>query len=120
MKQPVLIVNFSGAYEAQGFVSWLRDNGAEVTVADASGIEGTCCYCDPEAEAKIGALIPSSLPRLRWIDSGDYHYMSYLLAMQEKEPFHLLLLDHHPDNQAPAFGEEMLSCGSWVKSLSCG
>ncbi len=28
-----------------------------------------------------------------------------------------MLLDHHPDNQDPAF-EGVLSCGSWVKDMS--
>ena len=117
MKKAVLVLNFSGAYLAQGFVSWLEAEGAEKVLADASEIEGTCCYCDREARARIGALLSAELPGLRWLDSGDYHYVSYLLAMRERKPFHLLLMDHHPDDQAPAFGEEVLSCGSWVKAL---
>ena len=117
MKKAVLLVNFSGAFEAQGFVPRLREEGVEVVLADASGIEGTCCYCSLEAQARLDALLPPELPPLRWLDSGDYHYMSQLLALREKEPFHLLLLDHHPDNQEPAFGAEVLSCGGWVKTL---
>jgi aminomethyltransferase len=42
--------------------------------------------------------------------------MSYILAKREKEPFSLLLLDNHPDNQEPEFGG-VLSCGGWVKTL---
>lgn len=117
MKNPVFILNFSGVYEAQGFLPWLRSQEAETVLSDASGIEGTCCYCDAEAKVRIGALLPSELPRIRWVDSGDYHYMSQLLAMRETAPFHLLLMDHHPDNQEPVFGAEVLSCGSWVKVL---
>ena len=117
MKEPVLLVLFSGAYEAQGFGQWLDAQGVEVALADATAVEGTCFYCSPEARVQIGELLPPKLPRLRWTDSGDYHYMSLLLALRETEPFHLLLLDHHPDNQAPAFGAEVLSCGSWVKAL---
>jgi arginase family enzyme len=56
---------------------------------------------------------------LRWLDSGDYHYLSHLLALQETKPFHLVLLDNHPDNQDPAF-EGVLSCGSWVKEMQEG
>ena len=117
MKQMVLVLSFSGTYSAQGWVPWLEAQGADVVLADASEIEGTCCYCDREAQGKLDALLAGELPRLRWVDSGDYHYMSYLLAMREKEPFHLLLMDHHPDDQPPLFGEEVLSCGSWVKEL---
>ena len=118
MKQPVLSVNFTGALEAQGFTRWLAEAGVECLLADASAVEGTCCYCAPEARVRIGELLPPELPRLRWLDSGDYHYLSCLLAGRETEPFHLLLLDHHPDDQAPAFGAEVLSCGSWVKALA--
>ena len=103
-----LITDFSHVYEDEGFAV----PGA--IVLDLSGIEGTSCYCS--AVEEIEAKLPESLPRLRWIDSGDYHYMTYILAGREKEPFHLLLLDNHPDNQDPAFGG-ILSCGSWVKAL---
>lgn len=88
-------------------------------VVDLSGVEGTSCYCS--AVGEIEAKLPERLPRLRWIDSGDYHYMTYILAKRETEPFSLLLLDNHPDNQDPAFGD-VLSCGGWVKNLmkDCG
>ena len=188
--------NFSGVYEAQGFLQWMRDKGAEVNVLEMSDIEGTNCYCDtearrmiaerlsqcihrPMAEAKddrvvlrepdrppvndmeqnvpndaeakndrvvlrepdrpiatdmeqnvpnnaeenvgkdmeeTGVVRMGRLPMLRWIDSGDYHYVSHILAKMETEPFHLLLLDNHPDNQEPAF-PGILSCGSWVKAM---
>lgn len=116
MNDRVLLTNFSGVYEAQGFLPWLQENGAAVSLVKAQVLEGTCCYCDGDARAAIQALLPENLPRLRWLDSGDYHYMSHLLALREKEPFHLVLLDHHPDNQEPAFGG-VLSCGSWVKAM---
>ena len=116
MNASVLVTNFSGVYEAQGFLPWLRENGADVCVVEAEEVEGTSCYCDAEAGEAIEALLPVELPFLRWLDSGDYHYMSHLLALREKEPFHLVLLDHHPDNQDPVFGG-VLSCGSWVKAM---
>lgn len=112
----VLVTDFSGMLEAEGFLPWLASQGAEVTVRDWRGMEGTNCYCDEAARAQILALLPESLPRLRWIDTGDYHYMSHLLATRQKEPFHLVLLDHHPDDQEPAFGG-VLSCGSWVREM---
>jgi len=31
-----------------------------------------------------------------------------------QEPFALVLLDNHPDDQRGAFGDELLSCGNWV------
>ena len=112
----VLVTDFSGLSRAEGFLPWLQEHGAEVDCRDWRELEGTHCYCDGPAQGYILAHLPVPLPRLRWLDSGDYHYMSHLLARQEKEPFHLVLLDHHPDNQEPAFGG-VLSCGSWVKAL---
>ncbi len=103
-----LVCDFSGVYGDQGFVV----PGA--CVVDLKGIEGTSCYCT--AEEEIAGMLPAELPRLRWIDSGDYHYMTYILAMREKEPFSLLLLDNHSDDQEPAF-PGVLSCGGWVKTL---
>ena len=104
----VLVTDFTHVYEDEGFVV----PGA--CVVDLSGLEGTNCYCT--AIDEIEARLPKELPRLRWTDSGDYHYMSYILAMKETEPFSLLLLDNHPDNQEPALGG-VLSCGGWVKTL---
>ena len=116
MIESTLVCSFSGVYGAQGFLQWMRDRGADVKLVEMSDLEGTNCYCDKEAEKAIEARIPEKLPWLRWIDSGDYHYMTHILAARQKEPFHLLLLDNHPDNQEPAFGG-VLSCGSWVKAM---
>ena len=48
------------------------------------------------------------------IGTGDYHYQTLFWLERVAEPFSLVLFDHHPDDQAGAFGEELLSCGSWV------
>ena len=116
MKEEVLVFNFSGAYEAAGFLPWLRKRSAGMEELNLSGLEGTCCYCSGDATADIEGKLPEKLPVLRWLDSGDYHYLSCILASREKEPFHLVLLDNHPDNQDPAF-DGVLSCGGWVKTL---
>ena len=116
MNKRSLICAFSGSYAEQGFLSWLRERDSGLEVMQLQDLEGCCCYCDPDAEAAIEAALPAELPRLRWLDSGDYHYMSHLLARREHLPFHLVLLDHHPDDQEPAFGG-VLSCGSWVKAM---
>ena len=107
-----LVFLFSGAYGEEGFLSWLQD----AQILDFTELEGCCCYCDSEARRKLEEGFPRPLPRLRWLDSGDYHYLSHLLALRETRPFHLVLLDNHPDNQDAAF-EGVLSCGSWVKEM---
>ena len=112
----VLVTDFSGTAQAEGFLPWLQQSGVDLEYRDWRDLEGTNCYCDTPAREYILAHLPAALPRLCWIDSGDYHYMSHLLALRETEPFHLVLLDHHPDNQEPAF-EGVLSCGSWVKAM---
>lgn len=119
-KVKAIILDFSGVYGAQGFTGWLENRQVQFIRKDLSAVEGTSCYCSPEAEESILAALPEEIPPVRWIDSGDYHYMSHLLAGKEKEPFHLLLLDHHPDDQEPAFDGEILSCGSWVKAMREG
>lgn len=107
-----LVFHFSEAYREEGFLSWLQN----AQVLDFTGLEGCCCYCDPEARKELEEAFPQPSPRLRWLDSGDYHYLSHLLALKETKPFHLVLLDNHPDNQDAAF-EGVLSCGSWVKEM---
>ena len=48
------------------------------------------------------------------LDNGNYHYLSALMTERIREPYTLVLIDHHPDLQPSAFGWEVLSCGSWV------
>ena len=117
MKPSLLIADFSGMYEAEGFLQELREREVPYRLVRLGDIEGTCCYCDPEAEAEISRrLEPRTEELVKWIDSGDYHYVTKILASREREPFTLVLVDNHPDDQAPAFGG-VLSCGSWVRDL---
>ncbi|MBQ9194376.1 MAG: hypothetical protein IJ152_01850 [Bacteroidales bacterium] len=109
-----LVFSFSDAYGKEGFLQWLQKEADAVRYLDFRALEGCCCYCDESAREAIEKALEGPLPRLRWLDSGDYHYLSYLLAKRQKDPFHLVLLDNHPDNQEPAFGG-VLSCGGWVK-----
>ena len=117
MKPELLVVDFSGVYEAEGFLPYLREQSLPVKHVELSDIEGTVCYCDEAAEAEIRRrLAPGADVGIRWIDSGDYHYVTKILAEFQQEPFVLVLMDNHPDDQEPAFGG-VLSCGSWVKAL---
>ena len=111
-----LALQMSDAYPSEGFTEWLLSRAEGADILDLRGVEGTCCYCDGTAKEEIGKALPAVLPRLRWIDGGDYHYLTHLLALREKEPFWMVLMDNHPDNQEPAF-DGVLSCGSWVKAM---
>lgn len=115
MKEKPLIVSFSGAWEAEDLPAFTGG-----TVLDCRDLEGTNCYCDPAAEAELERRFSAFPVRaVHWIDSGDYHYCSKLWADRIREPFDLVLVDHHPDMQAPAFGD-LLSCGGWVRKAMEG
>ena len=83
-------------------------------------ISGTNAYCDDEAREEILRRISGdyndaerSFARgIHFIDNGNYHYISALYTRLVKEPFSLVVLDHHPDMQRPMF--DILSCGGWV------
>lgn len=92
--------------ERQGTIATECD-GAVLT--GIRGAVATGCAA-PERTCETGT------PIVRFIGSGDYHYITCLLAQDIREPFSLVLLDHHPDNQAPALGD-VLSCGGWVSEL---
>ena len=111
-KTKTLILDFSRAYCDAGFPE--RVPGS--TVLDLSAIEGSVCYCDPAAEAKIKAAIAGREEKIHWIDSGDYHYVTKIFTDSLTEPFTLVLFDNHSDDQAPEF-EGVLSCGSWVRAM---
>lgn len=117
MKPEILVADFSGVYDAEGFLPYLQGQSLPVRHVALGEIEGTVCYCDVAAEAEIRhRLAQVADAGIRWIDSGDYHYVTKILAEFRQEPFVLVLVDNHPDDQEPVFGG-VLSCGSWVKAL---
>ena len=82
---------------------------------DFTALEGTNCYCSAESAAEIRRAI-SILPleAFHEIGTGDYHYLTLFWLERIREPFALVLFDHHPDDQPGAFGTQLLSCGGWV------
>lgn len=111
IKPQTAVFQFSEAYPE---LSPLWESPGKVF--DMRDIPGTVCYCDSAAEVEIARRIAAAGdPFLRWIDSGDFHYVSRLTAPRGR-PYDLILLDHHPDMQEPAFGS-VLSCGGWVRTL---
>lgn len=83
--------------------------------ADFSRFEGTNCYCAPESADRIRRAAASlPLHAFHDIGTGDYHYVSLFWLERIREPFALVLFDHHPDDQPGAFGPQLLSCGGWV------
>jgi arginase family enzyme len=84
----------------------------EVKCCDIPGTNG---YCDEEAKEELRQRLSEfSYEGIHFLDSGDYHYLSLLWMEKIQQPFSLVVFDHHPDMQAPSFGE-ITSCGGWVR-----
>lgn len=99
MKPDVTIMDFTGIYEKEHFYGKTR-----VHWIDCQQIQGTNCYCDEEAETLLRQKIaPFPAEAIHFIDSGNYHYMTKLWTEKLREPFVLVVADHHPDMQPPLF-----------------
>ena len=112
MNGNISVLSLSGIYEAQTFYKGL--NG--VNFIDLRDVSGTNCMCDDAAKETLAAAIGgggATAPcGLHFIDNGNYHYLSALYLEFVRKPFSLVVLDHHPDMQAPMF--DILSCGGWI------
>ena len=130
MKPFFTVVNFSGIYEKESFYQLDKGSSFCGKVLDLKDISGTNCMCDDEAKKEIKLRFESFINQeevpftdledlarsVHFIDSGNYHYMSALWLDMVKEPFSLVVFDHHPDMQPPMFGD-ILSCGGWVLNV---
>lgn len=130
----ITVQDFTGVYAEQPFMQGLRkaaSTDGEIRWFDCTRIDGTDCYCDDEAQAILRKQIefsktpalrqaqgPSSIstPGIHFFDNGNYHYMSKLWTDSIREPFDLVVFDHHPDMQPPRF-KGILSCGGWIKEV---
>ncbi|MBQ1348351.1 MAG: hypothetical protein IIY58_03180 [Aeriscardovia sp.] len=109
MSLPITIMSLSKAYDGQEFYRELPHR-----VLDLRDIQGTSCYLDSEAQEEIVRRM-EEVPQggIHFLDSGNYHYLTYLWLRKVQEPFWLLVFDNHTDMQPPAFGD-LLSCGGWT------
>ncbi len=103
----ISVLNFSGIYDNESF--YLDEDG--ISFIDMKDLQGTNCMCDGAAKEVVLGRI-GDVSDLHFIDSGNYHYVSALYLSMVKEPFSLVVLDHHPDMQRPMF--DILSCGGWI------
>jgi len=102
-----LILDFNGSYETIAEIEKIKR-------IDCSTVSGSRLICGAEAGESIGKMIDENGPEgIHFIDCGDYHYISKLMTDRIKEPFALILIDHHTDMQKPAFGG-VLTCGDWA------
>jgi arginase family enzyme len=112
MEKEVVILDFTGVYLEEKFA-----RHKDFSRLDCSGIEGTEGFCSPEAEAVLAKRISGfTAGGIHFIDNGNYHYVSKLWTDKIKEPFTLVVFDHHADLQPARFGH-LLSCGGWIKNV---
>ncbi|MFV9511508.1 arginase family protein [Tepidibacillus sp. LV47] len=83
---------------------------------DLDDIKHTNYYCEETACTKIKERLNENPHRgITFIGSGNYHYVTYLLLSEIKEPFTLILFDHHTDAMIDSSAvSNLISCGSWV------
>lgn len=111
-KAPVVVMNFSGAYQLEPFA-----HSHDFLHIDCTDLHGTDCVLTHESARIINQRIRLLGPRgIHFIDSGDYHYMTKLWTDKIKEPFTLVLVDHHTDMQLPQV-RYALTCGDWVDAV---
>jgi arginase family enzyme len=111
-KEDIIIVNFTNVYKREHFYDKFPH-----TWIDCRNIKGTYGYCDVQAVSQLTDRISELSPEgIHFIDSGNYHYMSKIWTDKIREPFTLVVFDHHPDMQPPLFAN-LLSCGCWVKAV---
>ncbi|MCK9160415.1 MAG: arginase family protein [Bacteroidaceae bacterium] len=112
MRYPIIIMDFSGVYKYASFYKhqyfyWV----------DCTDLHGVRYFCDNSSQRIIRQRISSFSPEgIHFIDSGNYHYVSLLWTDKIREPFALIVFDHHPDMKPSVFGN-LMSCGSWVKDV---
>lgn len=104
-------MNFSGVYSLM--------NMPPGTVVDCRDIRSCDCYCSPESAAAIRKRMGKDPSGIHFIDSGDYHYVTEFWTDRIREPFNLILFDHHPDMHEPEF-PDLVSCGGWVQDVLAG
>lgn len=106
----ICILNFNNTYENQDFYK-----NKKYEIIDLSDLKSVSRFCDEKSLNIIRERISKFYDvKIKFIDSGNYHYVSYLMLEKINEPFILVLFDHHTDMQS-SFFKDLMSCGCWVK-----
>lgn len=108
----VTLISMSKVYERESFYRPFLNSKNYI---DCSNIEGINCYADENAISAIRKSLENVDARgIHFIDSGNYHYISYLFLEKIPRDFELVLIDKHPDCKMPMF-ESLMSCGGWIR-----
>lgn len=105
----ISLLNFDDTLQKQPL---LRGYPAEwIDFSDLRGCHG---YCSVDSLRKIQQRLKSrKYKRIILIGNGNYHYVTYVLLSDIRQPFSLILFDHHTD-LALSGDIPFISCGSWV------
>jgi arginase family enzyme len=109
MSTNIALLNFDGTLRKQKLLRVYP--GEWIDFSDLTGCQG---YCETAALKKIQNRLQSRKFRgITLIGNGNYHYVTYLLLAEIKQPFSLILFDHHTDL---SLNDDLsiISCGSWV------
>lgn len=107
----VQIHNFTNVYKNQDFYEFV-----EHLIFEESSLCGVKGYLSKEMEKYLREQISiqNIECNIHFLDSGNYHYLSYLYLEQVKEPFNLIVFDNHTDMNKSSIGE-LITCGSWIR-----
>lgn len=105
----ISLLNFDNTLKKQ---SMLRKYPREWI--DFSDLEGCQGYCSIDSLQKIQTRLKKRRHRsITLIGNGNYHYVTYLLLSEIRQPFSLILFDHHTDLEQTG-DTPLITCGSWV------
>lgn len=109
MSGDISLLNFDGTFHIQ---NQLKTRAGEwIDMSDLQGCHG---YCEQQTLHRIKTRLQSRKYRgVTFIGSGNYHYVTYVLLSEIRQPFSLILFDYHTD-LSPREDAAVLSCGSWV------
>lgn len=111
-KRQDLLIDFSHTYPEE-----IEKQVTTLKRIDLSDISGTNMYCSEDAKEEIRKrLRPYGPCGIHFLDNGNYHYMTKFFAEKIREPYALVLFDHHSDMQQPMI-HDLTSCGSWAGEL---
>jgi len=106
----VTLLNFDQTYFPQQELQKYADYWL-----DLNDINHTNYYCEQDSCHSIEQRIKQHANQgITFIGNGNYHYVTYLLLSKMKEPFSLVLFDHHTDMKMDTIFSQLISCGSWV------
>lgn len=86
------------------------------TKIDLYDLRETYVMCSLDTLDEISTRLPThSEDKLYFLGDGNYHYLTLVLLNRLKDPFTLVVFDHHNDAGDIPF-PQMTSCGSWIQT----